>query len=206
MDRPFCSFEPVQIARCQIEVVAYRVAIVERACDALGHGLRLRSTLGQGSCFAFDVDRHFGDSSLASPSIDANAFGHAIFGKLLLLVENDEDLANALTLRLERGGAHVVHASSAEEALEILEEIELLPDAALFDYQLGPGMDGVELHCIVKSQYEKVPTFILSADRSAKLKELCDTHNLPLVHKPIDIECLLQALDSVLRPFDPVHQ
>ncbi|MEM9843763.1 MAG: hybrid sensor histidine kinase/response regulator, partial [Pseudomonadota bacterium] len=205
-ERIFQEFARLENYQSGAKGIGLGLAIVERACDALGHGLRLRSTLGQGSCFAFDVDRHFGDGSLASPSIDANAFGHAIFGKLLLLVENDEDLANALTLRLERGGAHVVHASSAEDALEILEEIELLPDAALFDYQLGAGMDGVELHCIVKSQYEKVPTFILSADRSAKLKELCDTHNLPLVHKPIDIECLLQALDSVLRPFDPVHQ
>ncbi|MEL6648215.1 MAG: PAS-domain containing protein [Pseudomonadota bacterium] len=205
-ERIFQEFARLENDQSGAKGIGLGLAIVERACDALGHGLRLRSRLGHGSCFAFDVDHHIGDSSLASPSVEANAFGHAIYGKLLLLVENDEDLANALTLRLERGGAHVVHASSAEEALEILEEIELLPDAALFDYQLGAGMDGVELHCIVKSQYEKVPTFILSADRSAKLKELCDTHNLPLVHKPIDIEYLLQALDCVLRPIDPMRQ
>ena len=103
-----------------------------------------------------------------------------------------------------RSGAHEVHAHSAVVALLLLQEIELLPDVALLDYQLGSGLDGIELHQLVQSEYDFVPTFILSADRSAKLKALCERHNLPLVHKPIDIEYLLQALDDVLRPSGPM--
>ncbi|MEL7211090.1 MAG: PAS-domain containing protein [Pseudomonadota bacterium] len=198
-ERIFQEFARLDDSHSGAKGIGLGLAIVERVCEALGHDLHLHSEVGQGSCFSVSVALHRGNNPDTVGPGDVQICDHAVVGKMLLLVENDEDLAHAMTLRLERSGAHVLHASSGEEAIELLEEIELLPDAALFDYQLGAGIDGVELHQIVRTRYKPVPTFILSADRSAKLQEQCQIHNLPLVHKPIDIEYLLGALDSVLR-------
>lgn len=198
-DRIFQEFARLDNSHSGAKGIGLGLAIVQRACEALGHGLTLESEVGRGSCFSVNVALHTGDNLLSLPTQNTAPCGAAIVGKLLLLVENDEDLAHALTLRLERCGAHVVHAHCAEDAIEILEEIDLLPDAALFDYQLGSGLNGLELHRVVQSHFQHVPTFVLSADRSAKLKELCAMNDVPLVHKPIDIEDLLHALDRVLR-------
>ena len=197
-ERIFQEFTRLEDSHSGAKGIGLGLAIVERVCTALDHPLQLQSDLGQGSCFSVTVPLHLG----ANPNIDQTGtvfFDNlAIVGKMLLLVENDEDLANAMSLRLERSGAHVVHAASGEEALELLEEIDLLPDAALFDYQLGAGIDGIDLHEIVRARYKPVPTFILSADRSAKLQDRCLSADVPLIHKPIDIDLLLEALDSVL--------
>lgn len=201
-ERIFQEFARLDDSHSGAKGIGLGLAIVERVCDALGHDLQLTSKVGHGSCFSVSVPQHSGAHPGRDQTGDIRVGDLAIVGKMLLLVENDEDLANAMTLRLERSGAHVVHASSGEEAIELLEEIELLPDAALFDYQLGTGIDGIDLHEFMRTRYDAVPTFILSADRSAKLQERCEFFSLPLVHKPIDIDLLLQALDSVLRQAD----
>ena len=201
-ERIFQEFARLEDSHSGAKGIGLGLAIVERVCTALDHSLELQSDMGHGSCFSIHVPIHKGDN----PNIDRSGTifcdTRAIVGKMLLLVENDEDLANAMTLRLERSGAHVVRAASGEEALDLLEEIDLLPDAALFDYQLGTGLDGIDLHEIVETRYSSVPTFILSADRSAKLQDRCQAADLPLVHKPIDIDQLLEALDGILSQPD----
>lgn len=197
-ERIFQEFTRLEDRHSGAKGIGLGLAIVERVCTALGHSLDLQSDIGEGSCFSVSVPIYGGDSPDIAQTA-AVAFDYvAIVGKMLLLVENDEDMAQAMTLRLERCGAHVVHATSGEEALEILEEIDLLPDAALFDYQLGAGIDGIDLHEIVQTRYDAVPTFILSADRSAILQDRCQAFDLPLIHKPIDIDRLLEALNGVL--------
>lgn len=201
-ERIFQEFTRLEDSHSGAKGIGLGLAIVERVCTALGHKLELNSNIGKGSCFSVSLPIHGSENPDVSLTSAVSFDYDAIVGKMLLLVENDADLAHALTLRLERSGAHVVHAASGEQALEILEEIDLLPDAALFDYQLGKGIDGVDLHEIVQKRYETVPTFILSADRSANLQDRCQTFDLPLIQKPIDIDHLLEALDTVLGQAD----
>ncbi len=197
--RIFQEFTRLEDSHSGAKGIGLGLAIVERVCTSLGHELDLQSTPGRGSCFSVTVDRYAGSDVVNAPEAEPSGSHHAIRGKMLLLVENDEELAHAMTLRLERGGAHVVQASSGEEALALLAEIELLPDAALLDFQLGPGMNGLELHETLRANHAAVPTFILSANRSAELRLMCDAYRIPLIAKPIDVDALLQSLDAVFR-------
>ncbi|WP_147482382.1 hypothetical protein, partial [Paracoccus siganidrum] len=46
---------------------------------------------------------------------------------------------------LERWGVSVLDAPGPDEAIALLEEMEIAPDALLIDYQLDHGANGLEL-------------------------------------------------------------
>jgi CheY-like chemotaxis protein len=118
-------------------------------------------------------------------------------GQIILLVENDGDLANAISLMIEGWGAHVIHALNGEEAIAILRDIDLVPDVLLLDCQLGDGMSGPELHQRIIQQYGPIPTRMISADRSSALAQQCASMGLNLMPKPIDRLRLFDFLRSV---------
>ena len=171
------------------------LAIVERACKSLNHPLTLVSEPGRGSCFAFEVPMHRGGTVTVPLTQPASGFRAVIpDGLVVFLVENDPKLADAMTLLIEGWGAHVIHAETGEDALALLAEIELTPDALLLDYQLGEGMSGLELHNAICARYGDVPARLISADRGTDLRLSCERRGIELMSKPIDQARLLTFL------------
>lgn len=64
--------------------------------------------------------------------------------KTILLVEDDAIIAILEKRWLIKDGYHVIHVTTGEKAIEILEEDLLKIDLILMDIDLGPGMDGTE--------------------------------------------------------------
>ena len=182
------------------------LAIVEQACRSLDHPLRLWSEPGRGSCFSFDVPiQHTSASSASQMASLKTAPADIRDGLVVLLVENDPKLADAMTFLIEGWGAHVIHAENGENALQLLAEIELTPDAALLDYQLGNGMSGVSLYSRIKRLYGDVPAWIVSADRGPEIQRDCQKHGLELFSKPIDQQRLLAFLSAIDQSPDRGH-
>ena len=175
------------------------LAIVDRAAKGLGHDLNLRSEIGRGSCFALDTKIALGGSdTLGSiPQFQAD-WGDALDGMIVLLVENDAQLATAMTFMMESHGAEVLPASNAQDAKDLLEEIQLVPDVVLLDYQLGSDVTGIDLYRDLQAAYGNVPAAVISADHSQTLRRDCAALSLKLLAKPIDKEKLLSFL-VVLR-------
>ena len=120
-------------------------------------------------------------------------------GLLVMLVENNRGVAQAISHLIESARGEVLLAESGEEALEMISEIDLLPDVFLLDYQLGHGMDGVQLYKAVLSKYGRVPTAIVSANRTAELRSKCRELNLKLLPKPVNAKQVYDFLASELR-------
>jgi len=163
------------------------LSIVEQACKGLDHALSLWSEQGVGSCFSLNVPICQKDGRAGSHHRQLVA-GHntRLPDRLLMLVEDNPQLAEATTAMIEGFGTTVIHASNAQEALEILQDIQLVPDALLIDYQLGTGQNGTELYQEIKERYGTVPTAIISAERTKILRDTCKTLGLQLVPKPIE--------------------
>ena len=173
------------------------LAIVDRACRSLGHPLSLRSTVGRGSCFSVGVERsQVAEPVLGQPAPDLHGQS-PLAGKFLMVVENDARLARAVEMRLQSWGAHVIAAASGAEALDLLSEIELIPDALVLDFQLGDAMTGLELYCLIKDRYGPVPGMVISANRSRELGNACDILELPLLSKPLDPARLVRTLQAL---------
>lgn len=173
------------------------LAIVDRACKSLGHDLSLRSKPGIGSCFAVTVPSAQDCTIVSRIRTEEWRDSTPFSGKIIMLVENDDALAYAIELQLEGWGAHVITVPSADMALDLLQEIELIPDAMILDYQLGVGSTGLQLNCEISNKFGPVPTLIISANRSAELKLGCEVLDLPLLSKPLDPTELRRVLSEL---------
>ena len=180
------------------------LAIVERASKGLGHDLSLWSEPGVGSCFSVNIPIEHEVEAQPAEADDANVqSGPSLTGLIVLLVENDPHFAAAMSLLIESAGAAVIDAKSAEEAIQLLTEIELAPDVMLLDYHLDQGADGVALYGEICAAFGRIPAAIVSADRSRAIQAACRRLSLPLLSKPVDDGKLLDFLAAAgegLRP------
>lgn len=177
------------------------LSIVERACNGLEHPLSLWSDPGIGSCFSLNVPIHTSPVLAPTPVVDpVSTDTHPLTDRLLLLVEDNPQLAQAMTEMVEGFGGTVIHAHSAEEALELLSEIQLVPDAVLIDYQLGTGMNGTQLLEEIVVRYGPVPAAIVSAERTKVLRDACKTLGVKLIPKPVEKAKLKRLLAEISNP------
>ena len=107
-------------------------------------------------------------------------------GLLVLLVENNRGVAQAITHLIESCGGKVILAEGAEEALSMVSEIDLVPDVFLLDFQLGGGLDGIQLYKEILRKYGRVPSAIVSADRTVELRSQCKALKIKLLPKPVN--------------------
>lgn len=174
------------------------LAIVERACVMLGHRIALRSVVGQGTVFTLTVTvasrLNPGTAApLAAPLPQAS--GPA--DRIVCLVENDADLRAAMCQLLDKWGFEVIDVENGEEAVALLQEIGILPDVFLVDFQLGEGMNGLDLIKRLRSLYGDITARIVTANRSPAIRDLCTAADVAVLHKPIKSDELAEFLSSV---------
>lgn len=174
------------------------LAIVERACARLGHGLDLLSRPGAGSVFRVSVPLAAGGPGTSRDNSDPQHLSSlAGAGLLVLLVDNDHDLRRAMVALLEGWGITVLDAEGPEEAIALIDEMDFVPDAMLIDYQLDGEVDGLDLVSILQRRFGWRPARIISADRSPMLRERSARMGLYPMPKPLDTEALYHFLSNV---------
>lgn len=116
----------------------------------------------------------------------------------ILVVEDEQDLANLVEVNLTLAGYEVVVAASGEEGLTALREVG--PDAVLLDVML-PGIDGWNVLRSIKEDRSTrdVPVVMLTA--LSEERDLIRGHlqgAVEYVTKPFEMRRLLATLQSVL--------
>jgi two-component system, OmpR family, response regulator AdeR len=115
---------------------------------------------------------------------------------LILVVEDDDDIAESLELFLRKEHYRTEKANTGEKALKLFRAAK--PDLVLLDVGL-PGMDGLEVLRIIRAE-SKIPVMMLTA-RSQDIDELlgfglgADDY----ITKPFNIQKLLARVKAVLR-------
>ena len=197
-DNIFKEFHRLNARASASEGMGLGLAIVERACALLEHPLGVSSQMGKGTCFmvqipvAFDLHETVASRTPARPNPRLMARD-----KIAFLVENDEELRRALCMLLEKWGVSVLDAATGEEALDLIDELGILPDFFLVDYQLGDGITGVEFLRLMRARYGDVPSRIVTANRSPEVRAQCVAAGIGMLMKPINpraIEALIQEL------------
>ena len=117
--------------------------------------------------------------------------------KRILVVEDEEHLAEGLRINLELEGYEPVLAASAEEAWRIWQRSRA--DLILLDVML-PGMDGFEFCSLLRDKGERVPVLFLTArdrdeDRVRGLEEGGDDY----LTKPFNLRELLARVKGLFR-------
>jgi two-component system alkaline phosphatase synthesis response regulator PhoP len=115
----------------------------------------------------------------------------------ILLVEDEENLQEALKLNLELEGYQVVSAMDGMQALKALQNQYF--DLMILDIML-PEMDGIEVLESIRIQNNELPVLILSAknssaDRILGLKKGADDY----LTKPFNLEELLLRVQKLIE-------
>jgi two-component system alkaline phosphatase synthesis response regulator PhoP len=121
-------------------------------------------------------------------------------GQLLLVADDDEDILQLLSFRLERAGYEIVQARNGDEALRLA--IELRPALAVLDVMM-PGLNGFEVTRELRRNEETrtMPIILLTAkaqasDVSQGMAAGADDY----VKKPFDARDLKERVERLLRP------
>ena len=122
---------------------------------------------------------------------------------LVLLVEDDDGIAELLELNLGREGLEVRRQRDAESALLFLKRRE--PDLILLDLGL-PGMDGLEFCRMVRAE-RRTPILIVTSRREEVDKVLgLELGADDYVTKPFGVRELLARVKALLRRAEPVAE
>ena len=108
----------------------------------------------------------------------------------LLLVEDNDELGQATETLLTLFGYRVVRASSAEEAIQLLDAGEVHFDVVLSDVVMPGGMNGVSFAQYLQKNLPEMP-IILITGYAAHLRE---KHGFEILRKPCAPDVLLAAL------------
>jgi DNA-binding response OmpR family regulator len=116
--------------------------------------------------------------------------------KTILIVEDDEDISDFITLAIMQETPYL--AMQVNDAFQALRRIRTKrPDLIILDYRL-PGMNGIQFyeHLCAHKELANIPVVLISADvPESEVRK----HHLILVHKPFDLDKLLNIVDSLIN-------
>ena len=173
------------------------LAIASRLARLLDGPIQVASRPGRGSCFAIDLPR--GQPSNPPGPAPRLVRTDALAGALILVVDDDALVLEALRGLLEHWHCAVLTAAAADAALAEIEAADRLPDVILCDYQLPGETRGVELIARLRAVAGlPIPCALLSGDTSPESLHRIRDSGLPLLSKPVAATRLRALLTHLL--------
>ena len=200
VDEIFREFHQCKSPGASKEGFGLGLAIVRRLTDLLDHRIGVESDPGKGSRFTVTVPVIVGGESNILDIEDDSRSPQEKSSGLVILIEDDVNVANAWELLLEAEGYRVATAASATEAMALIKHLDDQPVLLISDFHLLDGSTGVEAVRLIREFYESaIPAFIVSGDTSKVVKESRLLDNCTLMCKPVDTARLLSAAQTASR-------
>ena len=113
--------------------------------------------------------------------------GTAAGSALIAVVEDEAIVLVGYQMLFESWGYDVVAASSAAEALGMLQRGGRSPDIIIADYRLKDGQTGVgAIRSIQKEFGPTIPAILVTGDTGAERLREAAASGLPILHKPVN--------------------
>lgn len=126
-----------------------------------------------------------------------------LWGKQVLVVDDDKALLHALTKVLRNEGAKVLPAGDVSGAIRYLSLNYGRIDLVLTDLRL-PGASGKCILCAVKGSLVDVPVIVMTAFASEELREACAVRGaFAFLEKPANSATVLALVNRALSEAMP---
>lgn len=184
----FGEFNQVEDERNrQFEGTGLGLAISRRLVEMMGGEIWVTSEEGIGSCFGFSIEFPITDSDpIQHPAIPAGI-------RKVLIVDDLEANRRILEHQLEYLGMGVVTCSSAQEALDKVDETI---DLVLTDHNM-PNMDGIELASALAQAGHDFPILLLSSNPANAANDPGRQYVRAVLQKPLPREALFRRLEEL---------
>ena len=117
--------------------------------------------------------------------------------KKILIIEDDQDVSEAIKLRIEADGFNVIQAPNGEEGLKVYEQEK--PDLIILDTGM-PKMDGFTFVKVFKAKYSLKAVPILVLTGRAGMKEPFELEGVSaFLTKPCNGADLVEKINSILN-------
>ena len=180
------------------------LSIVARLADLLGTKVELRSTVGRGSMFAFELPLGIASPTALEPPAPSSM--GALRGTFALVIDDDEAARAGMCGLLETWGCVTLTGASSSDAIAQLPAHDRSPELIVCDYWLTneTGLDAIER--VRAAIGERVPALLVTAETSRSVLLAAQSAGIPLLHKPVSplkLRALLAQLlshpDSEIR-------
>ncbi len=120
----------------------------------------------------------------------------------ILLVDDEEDFVEMLSLRLEEGGEKVKCAYNGKECLEVLDKESGKIDVVILDIKM-PGMDGIDVLREIKRRFPLIEVIMLTGHGTTESAvEGMKLGAFDYLLKPADFKDLAEKLDGARKRKD----
>ncbi len=171
------------------------LSIVKSIITAMDSEINVKSVLGEGSCFYFDLELTVSSKNELEKRTQKKE--HNFKGKKVLLVE--DNLINVMVGKqiLEKAGLEVAVANDGEIAVSMVQENKY--DTVLMDIQM-PIMDGYTASKEIRKFNSTIPILALSASVFAEVKnKILECGMDGFVFKPFNPEDLLNKIEEMVH-------
>ncbi len=199
-DEIFREFHQCKAPGASKEGFGLGLAIVKRLADLLGLELNVESRIGRGSTFSVSLPAVGAVEGAPEVEFEKAPLAAEEGLGLVILIEDDVNVANAWGLLLEAEGFRVATAESATEAKALMHHVDETPSLLVSDFHLLDGSTGVEAVSLIRENYgASIPAFIVSGDTSKVVRDARLLDNCTLMSKPIDTNRLLSAARHAVK-------
>ncbi|WP_220813097.1 PAS domain-containing hybrid sensor histidine kinase/response regulator [Pseudomonas paralcaligenes] len=175
--------------------VGLGLAIVERVAQLLDSPVQVRSRVGRGSCFAFELPLAPMPRRAVAKAPQVQ-LGDPLPGHRLLVVDNEQSILDSMAALLGQWGCEVLTARDLNQALTVLDG--RAPDVLLIDYHLDNGVIGCEVVEALRARFDpQLPVVMITADRSEQCQSAAQRKAIPLLNKPLKPGKLRAVLSQV---------
>lgn len=174
------------------------LAIVDRLVNLLEHRVEVASEVGRGSVFRVRVpivEAEEAPKAVSQSTISDNANGALVVG-----IDDDPAVRDALSLLLESWGFDTIVAESEQDAVSQLSENNKAPDLVIADYRLQRGDKGSHAIDAIRQRWGAgIPGLLLTGETDPQgMKEAAES-GFQVVNKPILPEKLKARVAEQMR-------
>lgn len=175
------------------------LSIVARLADLLGTQVDLRSTVGRGSTFAFELP--LGLATASARETPTPSIVPTLRGTFALVIDDDEPARAGMCGLLETWGCIAVAAATSGDAIAQLGGHDRPPELIVCDYWLAEetGLSAIER--VRAAVGASIPAVLITAETSRSVLSAARASAVPLLHKPVSPLKLRALLAQLLaRP------
>ncbi len=166
------------------------LAIVKRLADLLQIQTTMTSAPGQGTEFRFVLPR----APAIAGSGDAREEAFGLQGLHILVVDDEDQVRLGMKALLEGLGCRATLVEGTTPAVAAAKAEK--PDIVLADFRLRGDDNGIATVQSIRRLFPAMPAILLSGDTAPDRLREAEEAGIPLLHKPVAVEVLAEAITA----------
>ena len=179
----FAEFKQLDVGSFKQQGLGLGLSIASRLSDMLGHSLTAISTPGKGSRFTIHVPLYQAAAGRLNRDIDVFEginFSH----KCVWVVDDDQDILDAMYKLLGSWGCEVITAASQEQVQGCASQHA--PDLLLVDFHLTESVNGLDIiNQVTRITGTSFPAVVITGDTSPVYLKEIEHLGYSVLHKPL---------------------